>query len=169
MMLLAPNSITNVAPFNVLQGTGTRAESVLQLESPNVYWMPSISNFVNIDAAIMIDGVLYCVQYTVSSSHDFNHQTFMSNFYEILSVAFRDSVTIIVVVFVVPEGVDFKKVKIPESQKTKLTNDHSASGGIEIVYKKSKKANNNDDGMEEDEEEDFPHDEGDDVTTWYGR
>jgi hypothetical protein len=53
-------------------GTGTAKEN-LQLVDSFVYWMPSIHNFGNIDAA-MADGhnCIHCVQYTIQSTHALN-------------------------------------------------------------------------------------------------
>ena len=49
-----------------LRGTGTGKESVTQLKELLTYWVPSICNFANIDAALVdVRKQLHCLQYTV--------------------------------------------------------------------------------------------------------
>jgi hypothetical protein len=62
------------------RSTGTAAEGVAQLQSPNVYWVPSMVNFSNIDSAIVYDGTLHVLKMTVKADHDFNLKTFFADF-----------------------------------------------------------------------------------------
>lgn len=57
-----------------LQLSSRRSESVGQLDKKNLCWVPSTSKFANIDAAIVLDNVLHCAQYTISPSHSFHLQ-----------------------------------------------------------------------------------------------
>lgn len=64
---------TNPGPIaGVFQATGTGANGVAQLTDKNVYWMPSIPNYPNIDAAVVINNVLYVIQYTKRTGHGFD-------------------------------------------------------------------------------------------------
>lgn len=65
---------------SVHQSTGTGREGVMELTSESVYWIPSIPNFANIDAAVVLGGVLYALQYTKSDRHNFNDQSFWDEF-----------------------------------------------------------------------------------------
>ena len=93
------------------QGVGTGAEGVAQLTKYRIYWIPSISNFANIDAALLLEtgkGVtLWCFQYTVSEGHKFNPRSFQTKFLRPVCKTFDlklEDVTVNVV-FVVPDDV----------------------------------------------------------------
>eukprot|EP00978_Attheya_sp_CCMP212_P046079 scaffold373107_cov39-Attheya_sp.AAC.1 len=73
------------------------------------YWMPSIPNFVNADAAFVLNGTLYCVQYTVSTKHAFNCKTSMPDFF--LLILIQDSINAVYVILVVPDKVTFKTMQ----------------------------------------------------------
>jgi hypothetical protein len=121
--------------FKYKEGEGTGNQSVKQLDASNVYWMPSTSNFANIDAAIALNKILYCIQYTVSSSHSFNCHTF-ADFLEALPPEFRRALRKVIVVFVVPSDMTFRNVVIPKSQKSfcaKVT----YGDGIKLVFRKA--------------------------------
>lgn len=64
----------------VCVSTGTTAEGVEQLVEKNTYWIPSVPNFPNIDAAVVLGRVLYSFQYTKASNHGFNIDTFWQDF-----------------------------------------------------------------------------------------
>ena len=64
-----------------LKATGSGHDGVQQLVRKSMYWMPSTTNFANIDAALVDkDGVVFCVQYTVQADHTFNSTTFATKF-----------------------------------------------------------------------------------------
>ena len=93
-----------------LKATGNGAEGVKQLDRKFLYWIPSTSNFANIDAALVDeDGTLFCLQYTVQATHVFNETTFRAKFLRRIPNNFGarvgdDSARII---FVVPSDVAF--------------------------------------------------------------
>jgi hypothetical protein len=62
----------------VVWSTGTGDEGLTELDSQGKYWIPSIPNFANIDAAVVRDGTLHAFQYTVRDKHDFTEETFTS-------------------------------------------------------------------------------------------
>jgi hypothetical protein len=128
-------------PFQIVEGRGTGKESVRQLNTNNVYWTPSTPNFANIDAAIALNGTLYCIQYTVSASHTFNWHTFVVDFLEELAPEFRQSHPNVVVVFVVPSDVTFCKVIFPKSQQSLCLSPGVTCGdGIELAFRKARSA-----------------------------
>ena len=65
---------------SVHQSTGTGREGVDELTREGVYWIPSIPNFANIDAAVVLGSVLYALQYTKSDRHTFNVDTIWDEF-----------------------------------------------------------------------------------------
>jgi hypothetical protein len=68
----------------VYKSKGTKVKSVQELNTKNVYWMPSIPNFPNIDAAVVIGDVLYAFQYTILSNHTFKKDTFWRDFVHVV-------------------------------------------------------------------------------------
>jgi len=70
-----PNGVTG---FIEPQGSG--AEGVRALKKEGHYWIPSIPNFANTDAAVVINKKLYVFQYTKSNRHAFNEDTFWQSF-----------------------------------------------------------------------------------------
>jgi hypothetical protein len=69
----------------LVQSTGTGPEGVSELSKYSLYWIPSIPNFANIDAALALknaDGstTVWCIQYTVAKDHSFNGNTFLVKF-----------------------------------------------------------------------------------------
>ena len=157
--------------FDIVEGSGMGKESVKQLNRNNVYWTPSTSNFANIDAAIALNGTLYCIQYTVSVSHTFSCRTFLSDFWEELLPQLRQTISMVIVVFVVPQGVNFRAVVIPKSQKS-LSSGITSADGINVVFRKAGSAatgEDNDDDENDDaddgemeEDNDVEHDSDDD-------
>ena len=124
----------NCHPFTVLASEGTVRQSVQQLTTPNMYWTPSTSNFYNIDAAIAIGGTLYCIQYTVGGGHDFNYKTFLSDFWDNLSTDFQTSIFNITIVFVVPRGVTFQKIKLqPQDTSKQVPFEYTFADGISVT------------------------------------
>ena len=93
------------------KSSGTGAFGVMQLNEYKMYWIPSIPNFANIDAALVLktdDRVsLWCFQYTISNEHTFNAQTFRTKFLRPVTKSFDLSIDTIAVhiVFLVPHNV----------------------------------------------------------------
>jgi hypothetical protein len=83
-------------------------EGVADLSTSLLYWVPSTSNFANIDAAFVdASAVLHCIQYTIKASHDFDSTTFGNDFIRELKKTFPAGFSKVVVYFAVPVGVDF--------------------------------------------------------------
>ena len=86
-----------------------------QNASSCVYWIPSVSNFANIDAAIALNEKnqadntkkLWCLQYTVSRKHAFNSTTFRTKFLRpaLRALEEQEGAIPIHIVFIVPEDV----------------------------------------------------------------
>ena len=106
-----------------IEGEGTGKESVKLLNAVWLYWKPSIPNFSNIDAAILLeDGTLLCLQFTVDTVHGFNFKTFKSNFLDHIPAKIRSQVEKIVVKFVIPsEKGEFSSVRVPHAQASIYT------------------------------------------------
>ena len=66
----------------VLASTGNTAQGVTQLIQTGIYWMPSVPNFPNIDAAVILGKVLFAFQYTKRFGHDFVWDVFWQDFVE---------------------------------------------------------------------------------------
>jgi hypothetical protein len=102
--------------------TGTAVEGVCQLSKPNMYWVPSVTNFAGIDSALVIGNLLFAFQMAVHSSHNFDVATFERSFVKPVKEAFQNQLggkglTGVVVIFVVP---------IPENEFTMpKSKDHS--------------------------------------------
>jgi hypothetical protein len=76
--------ITNSAQIagvdRVVRSTESGAESVCQLDAAGVYWIPSIPNFGDIDAAVVCNGTLHAFQYTIRRTRKFDGDKFVLNF-----------------------------------------------------------------------------------------
>jgi hypothetical protein len=85
---------------------GTTEESLQQLDGTGVYWIPSVSNFVSIDSALVYNHTLYSFQMTIKDRRDFNVVGFRSKFVNPVKEAFSDrhEVRKLVVYVVVPMG-----------------------------------------------------------------
>mmetsp|Transcript_57843 Transcript_57843/g.141318 ORF Transcript_57843/g.141318 Transcript_57843/m.141318 type:complete len:636 (+) Transcript_57843:106-2013(+) len=128
-----PRRGPNCHDFTSVPGKGSGKESVEQLAEQNVYWTPSISHFSNFDAAIAINGTLYCIQYTVGTTHNFNYNTFLSDFWENLDKRFQGIIKDIKVVFVVPERVSFLEITLqPKDRSKQLSFEYSCVEGIRV-------------------------------------
>jgi hypothetical protein len=161
----------NLLNFNICLGIGRGKESVSSLTKSLLYWMPSIPNFANIDAAFVLNGgALYCIQYTVSTEHAFNCKTFMSDFFLLIPASFRDSITAVNVVFVVPDEVTFKTVRIPAAQEDLFP---AKGEHLTIAYKKKKiekNTNSKDEASVGDgEDDDNNYDDDDDAMDIQGQ
>jgi hypothetical protein len=91
-----------------LRGTGTGKESVTQLKEFLTYWVPSICNFANIDAAL-VDARkhLHCLQYTVQKSHKFDLHTLQLDMIGGIKEDQLTPITDIHIYFTTPEEVAF--------------------------------------------------------------
>jgi hypothetical protein len=82
------------------------------MTAPNMYWIPSIPNFVNIDSAIVgADGRLWCFQFTIEKTHGWKRRRLNSSFVNgipPLGVAIHD----ITIVYVVPSDIEFTEPDI---------------------------------------------------------
>jgi hypothetical protein len=90
----------------VAWSVGTTEESLQQLDGTGVYWIPSVSNFVSIDSALVYNHTLYSFQMTIKDRRDFNVVGFRSKFVKPVKEAFSDrhEVRKLVVYVVVPMG-----------------------------------------------------------------
>lgn len=92
----------------VIQAVGSGADGVSKLARHSAYWIPSISNFANIDAAFVdANAKLYCIQYTVSKTHPFNTTTFRAKFLRPLRQHISFEEEEVEILFVVPGGIQF--------------------------------------------------------------
>jgi hypothetical protein len=94
----------------VLQSLGTGADGVKQLQEYSAYWIPSIPNFANIDAAIVMEDeqgsvTILCLQYTISRTHTFNSKTFIAKFLRPVLSSFNLADPTVKILFVVPHDV----------------------------------------------------------------
>jgi hypothetical protein len=96
-----------------IRSSGTGPDGVNELDSANSYWIPSIPNFADIDAAILIDSTLHAIQYTIGRSHSFDTQRFWDDFAS-----------------VVREKVHFKAIKIHFF----VPNDVNFTTSVEMTY-----------------------------------
>jgi hypothetical protein len=86
--------------------TGNTDECVCQLSKPNMYWVPSVSNFPTIDSALVLNNTLFAFQITIQFSHGFDEKKFESSFVKPVKKTFQNQlggkgITQVVVVFVV--------------------------------------------------------------------
>jgi hypothetical protein len=51
-------------------------QGVTELSQVGIYWIPSIPNFTNIDAAVVLGNTLHAFQYTVKDTRDFKNDCF---------------------------------------------------------------------------------------------
>jgi hypothetical protein len=88
------------------RSAGTAKQGVAELVSPNVYWVPSIPNFPNIDSAIVWGGTLHVLQMTIKRKHGFKLKTFAHKFVTPVrsKVLFQNQVSFHIVV---PNGSSF--------------------------------------------------------------
>ena len=95
---------------------GSSKQGIEQLISPNVYWIPSVSNFPNIDSAVVIGSELYALQITCQKKEKrFNSKDFLTNFVEVVQTALTIQFTNVHVLYVVPHG-----SRLPPLQHTKI-------------------------------------------------
>jgi hypothetical protein len=66
--------------ITVLWTEGTAQQSVGLFVDHDVYWIPSIVNFPNIDSAIVLGDILYVFQMTIMVDHPFDMDTFEAEF-----------------------------------------------------------------------------------------
>lgn len=89
-----------------IHSQGTGVQGVTELTMRNQYWMPSVPNFVNIDAALVgSDDKVWCYQYTVSSTHTYKKRRTKPQFLN--HITFLSSTDEVILVFVVPNETNF--------------------------------------------------------------
>lgn len=113
----------------VCASSGTAAEGLEMLVEKNTYWIPSVGNFPNIDAAAVLGSVLYCYQYTKSSVHGFNVGTFWQGF--VTAVRSRLEFDRVHVYIVLPDKVT--STLVVEFRKTWTSGTRSSADRVEIV------------------------------------
>ena len=75
----------------VCEPVGTKKESTKELTHENMYWIPSVSNYANIDSALANNGTLFVFQMTIADTHSFNDRTFTTDFVDEINVKSEDS------------------------------------------------------------------------------
>jgi hypothetical protein len=58
----------------------TGRNGVDELDKANAYWIPSIPNFADIDAAIVVGSTLHAIKDTIETTHTFDTQRFWDSF-----------------------------------------------------------------------------------------
>ena len=93
-------------------------------QGDKVYWVPSIPNFANIDAAILVGSTLTCFQYTVRRSHTFEQDSFWA---DLVGKMVYKGVKIdkVCVMFVTPSDVEF------QNDHQGYTKEYSFANGTE--------------------------------------
>lgn len=91
-----------------VRAQGSGVEGVKELTQKNQYWIPSVPNFVNIDSALVdANGIIWCFQFTIQSSHTFIKRRLGSKFLNHIPVDGCSNG--LELVFVVPLGTNFNK------------------------------------------------------------
>eukprot|EP00978_Attheya_sp_CCMP212_P022134 scaffold65659_cov29-Attheya_sp.AAC.2 len=67
-----------------IRSIGTGSDVFNELDIANTYWIPSIPNFAEIDAAIVVGSTLHAIQYTIEATHKFDTETFWDNFASVI-------------------------------------------------------------------------------------
>jgi hypothetical protein len=90
-----------------IRSRGKGAEGVRELNVPNYYWVPSVPNFVNIDAAIVTsDGHMWCFQYTTHKTHTYKKRRLRPHLLNIVNQTLPP-VQDTTVIFVIPNDITF--------------------------------------------------------------
>jgi hypothetical protein len=110
-----------------LRSDGSATDGIAAMDKENLYWIPSTSNFANIDAAIVVGSILVCIQYTVSDTHAFDKETFWSEF--ISHIRSKLGFSSVEVWFVSPNGTDFQLYHVDYSQPCPLVSTALRSHG----------------------------------------
>jgi hypothetical protein len=89
-----------------------------QLSKPNVYWVPSVSNFANMDSALVLNNTLFAFQMTIQASHEFDETSFESSLVKPVKEVFQNQlggkgITQVVVILIVP--IPENEVTLPKS------------------------------------------------------
>ncbi len=89
---------------NVCWSTGTTIDGLSPFQAPNVYWIPSVSNFPNIDSAVVVNDQLYALQMTCTKSknHRFDANEFLETFVQLVRVSFPTLKENVNIIFLVP-------------------------------------------------------------------
>lgn len=91
------------------RGSGTGADGLSQLTKMNIYWIPSICNFANIDAALVdVKKHLHCPQYTIQPTHELKvdklHLTMIGG----IRAAELQGITDVHIYYTLPSGLPFQ-------------------------------------------------------------
>lgn len=104
----------------IIKSSVTGAQGVSELSKCGWYWIPSIPNFANIDAALVLKSsngstTVWCIQYTVATDHAFNSKTFLVKFLRpvLETMGLKVDAVSVVIYFIVPHDI-FKDFKLPE-------------------------------------------------------
>ena len=97
-----PDPVTSVC-----WSEGTAEDGINALVSKNVYWIPGVTNFPNIDSAVVVGNKLYALQMTCKrGKKPFDPETFFKNFVQVVQRTFNKKLLTTVHVFLlVPIGV----------------------------------------------------------------
>ncbi|KAL3918165.1 MAG: hypothetical protein SGILL_004369 [Bacillariaceae sp.] len=101
-----PDTFASV--LSSVRASGKGAEGVRQLTQTNMYWVPSIPNFVNLDSAIVdANGHLWCFQFTTSTTHGYKKRRLRPSFVNLIPALPNVSINDVTMVFVVPADTVF--------------------------------------------------------------
>jgi hypothetical protein len=107
----------------IIKSSGTGAEGVIELSKCGWYWIPSIPNLANIDAALVLESsngsiTRWCIQYPVAKDHAFNSKTFLVKFLRpvLKTMGLKVDAVSVVIHFIVTHDI-FKNFKLPEEVK----------------------------------------------------
>jgi hypothetical protein len=97
ILIRKPHPVTTACRF----AEGTK-EVPQMLTERNLYWIPVVSNFPNIDSALVHEDTLYAFQFSVGGGHTFNESTFRRGFVDVVrsNRAFQNVELSVVVCFV---------------------------------------------------------------------
>lgn len=100
----------------IFRGEATAQEGLQNFDRPNLYWIPSVPNFANIDAAMFLGDTLYCFQYTIAATHAFKPNSFTRAFLSRIppQTGYMPKDSNVVLLFVVPSTVKFSTPKSVE-------------------------------------------------------
>jgi hypothetical protein len=101
------------------------SEGVNELDIANAYWIPSIPNFAEIDAAIVVDSTLHAIQCTIEATHKFDTEKFWDTFASVILA--KVNFTAIKIHFFVPERVNFTTTSVQNTYR--YDPNRSASAG----------------------------------------
>ncbi len=89
---------------DVCWSTGTTIDGLRQFRASNEYWIPSVSNFPNIDSAVVVNDKLYALQITCTKSkkQKFDAKHFLDNVVYTVRASFPTLKENVNIIFLVP-------------------------------------------------------------------